>query len=397
MAPLKVTAAMVCAGLLCCGAVAGTASAAPAQPERDAPVLLVNGNADARPGQLVDIALQGVGPHAGGRKGVTASSRALRGPVRLTWHRDKYSSGYDAVAALPMTDRPGWYPLTVAVGGRTVGRDVIRVVPSRRPSFRLSASDARFARPGERLGIDFDDLYPGESGTAFTVTSPALPRPVRLTHDRSTDFYNPRAFSVRPLLPPGLKDGTYPFVLAGPRGRITERRLTVRAARPGDPDYLGKARGPEFFGEPGSPGDGTRPVDRVPAGGSVEVWWHDVYPDAGEDERLVATSPAFTAPVRLVHDESKGADGDDPRYIGTARVHSGLAPGRYPVTVVAHHGRVHRTRFLTVTRGAATRTAPDANRPAPAAMGLGTGGLVIGAAGVGVAVRRRRATRSRSA
>ncbi|MDX2680402.1 hypothetical protein [Streptomyces soliscabiei] len=35
--------------------------------------------------------------------------------------------------------------------------------------------------------------------------------------------------------------------------------------------------------------------------------------------------------------------------LGTATVRSGLKPGRYPVTIVGHHGRVKKTEYVTVT------------------------------------------------
>ncbi|MFC9646707.1 hypothetical protein ACFTZF_51270, partial [Streptomyces mirabilis] len=71
--------------------------------------------------------------------------------------------------------------------------------------------------------------------------------------------------------------------------------------------------------------------------------------DAGEDTRLTATSPAFTHVLHLNRDSSKSADGDDPRYFNTATVRTDIKPGRYPVTIVAHHGRVKKIGYLMVT------------------------------------------------
>jgi hypothetical protein len=53
--------------------------------------------------------------------------------------------------------------------------------------------------------------------------------------------------------------------------------------------------------------------------------------------------------VHVLGGELKGADGDDPRFFGTATIRSDLKPGRYPVTVVAHHGRVKKTEYVAVT------------------------------------------------
>lgn len=354
------TVAVTAAGLVLCGCATATSTGA-ATPSTGAsahsasvtadgpgassgePGLILNGQTDARPGQLVHMMLYGVSRAQGG-DAVSARSPALSAPVRLRWEDDHYW----AVGTLRMTAEPGWYPLTVAVHGRTVSSDRIQVVPSRRPSFTLPAA-RDVTRPGEPVWLGFDDLYPGERGADFTVRSAALPGPVRLVHDADTDFYNPRAFSARPALKPDLADGTYTFGLYGPHGRrIAVKRLKVRASRPGDRDYRGKAHGLDFY-DPGRGYSAATHPFRARAGRRVAVMWHDRYPDPGEETRLTATSPAFAGVLRLRRDDSKGADGDDPRFFGTATLRSGLEPGRYPVTVVAHHGRVKRTVHLTVT------------------------------------------------
>ncbi|MEU5092905.1 hypothetical protein [Streptomyces sp. NPDC021356] len=322
-----------------------TASTTPKSPGTTSgkPDLILNGQTDARPGQLVHMMLYGVS-HAQGGDAVTAQSPALGGSARLGWEGDHYW----ALATLKMTDKPGWYPLTVTVHGRSVAHDRIQVVRSQRPSFTLSAS-RYVTRPGEPVWAGFDDLYPGERGTDFTVRSAALPGPVRLVHDATLDFYNPRAFSAQMQLKPVLADGTYTFTLYGPYGRrIAEKHVKVRASRPGDRDYLGKAYGPEFY-DPGQGYSGGTHRFRVGVGRQVAVMWHDEYPDPGEQTRLTATSPAFTGALRLRYDDSKAADGDAPRFFGTATVRHDLKPGRYPVTIVAHHGRVKKTEYLTVT------------------------------------------------
>ncbi len=307
------------------------------------PDLILDGQIDARPGEMVQMMLNGVS-HARGGDAVTARSPAFSGPVRLRWD----AGNYWAQAALGMTDKPGWYPLTVAVHGRTVARDRIHVIRSRRPAFDISAS-GDVTRPGERVSLEFDDLYPGERGTDFTVRSAALPGPVRLVHEDSMVF-NPRDFEAWPELRPVLADGTYTFELYGPHGRrVAEKRLKVRASRPGDADYLGKTYGPEFFDPGKGYSGGTHNFRGIGAGRQVAVMLHDENPDPGEETRLTATSPAFTGVLHLRHDDTKGADGDDPRFLGTATVRSGLTPGRYPVTIVSHHGRVTNTEYLTVT------------------------------------------------
>ena len=354
--------AVAAAGLVLCGCAAtaekaGTApsprasahttresvSPAPVTPTGK-PSLILNGQTDARPGGLVQMILYGVGPKEGG-DAVIARSSAFGGPVRLRWEGDNYG----ADGTVRMTTEPGSYPLTLTVRDRVVARDTVEVVPSQRPSFTLSASDV--TRPGESVSLRYDDLYPGEKGTDFTVRSAALPKPVRLVHNSLYDYYNPRAFSAGPQLKADLADGTYTFTLYGPGGRrIAEKSLKVRASRPGDPDYLGNASGPDFY----EPGDSWWKGDREfkpRAGHQVGVMWHDVSPDPGEEHSLTATSPAFTGVLHLKLDDSKSADGDDPRFIGDATIRPGLEPGRYPVTVVSHHGRVKKTTYVTVTAG----------------------------------------------
>ncbi|MER6310995.1 hypothetical protein [Streptomyces sp. NPDC001657] len=307
------------------------------------PTLFVDSDSDARPGQRVRIDLNDL--KCDPADPVVARSSAFSGPVRLSC-RD---GSCEATASVSMTAEPRSHPVSVTIAGRTVARDKIRVGRSKRPSLELNQAE-RVARPGASVWVVFDDLYPGERGTHFTVRSAALPRPVRLTHDAS-EFYNPRTFAARPALKPGLADGTYTFEVLSPHGRhLMKKRLTVRASRPGDPDYLGKAYGPDLY-DPGV-GYADSPHKhslRVARGGKVEVMWHDMTPDPGEETRLTATSPAFTHVLHLRSDDSKSADGDNPRFVDTATIRTDIKPGRYPVTVVAHHGRVKKVGYVIVT------------------------------------------------
>ncbi|MFF7731192.1 hypothetical protein [Streptomyces sp. NPDC008001] len=411
------------AGALLLVGGAGPAAAAPARDGHGAVHLLLNSAFGNRPGELVDIEVQG----ARGRGDVTVSSPVFPRPVRLAVREH----AHHARPAIAMTTAPGTYPLTVRAGGRVVAEDRVEVKPSQRPSF-TAASPGEVLRPGERLWMAYDDLYPGENGRSFTVRSPAFRKEVRLAHDpSSTDWNNPRLFSGAAELPPGTRDGTYKVTLYGPGGRVVgEKPLTVRAARPGDRDYVGRARGPAFFGtSPASAPESARDQGhRVPAGGTVNVLWRDRSPDPGEEERLTATSPAFERPVRLRRDDSKAGDGDDPRYFAPARIRQGLAPGTYAVTVASHHGRVTKVGHLVVTAATAasssssgtsgtsgTSGAPGTKEASgtPRAAGDGgkggsggasgmtvayvaggTTGGVLAAAGIGVLLRRRAARRA---
>ncbi|MCQ8774597.1 hypothetical protein NQU55_33280 [Streptomyces sp. AA8] len=384
-------AAVLAAGALWLAGGAGPASADEGGGGDGGVHLLLNSAYDNRPGELVDIEVQGIRTPGD----VTVSSPVFPRPVRLALRDD----GHHARPAIAMTTEPGTYPLKVRAGGRVVAEERVEVKPSERPSFSVT-SPGEVLRPGERLWMSYDGLYPGETGRSFAVSSPAFRAPVRLAHDpSSTDWNNPRLFSGAAELPPGTRDGTYKVTLYGPGGRVVdEKPLVVRAARPGDRDYVGRARGPAFFGA--SAGTGPEAArargHRVPAGGTVNVLWRDRSPDPGEEERLTATSPAFERPVRLRRDDTKAADGDDPRYFGPARIRRGLAPGSYAVTVSSHHGRVKKAAKLQVTEAAAGPSGrgaagSGASGTTVAYVAGGTTAGVLAAAGLGVLLRRRAA------
>ncbi|MCA6094564.1 hypothetical protein LE181_20630 [Streptomyces sp. SCA3-4] len=369
--------------------------------------LLVNGAFGNRPGELIDIEVQGVRD----RGAVTVTSPVFRHRVRLAPHGPD-GRAHHARPAVAMTVKPGTYPLTVHAGGRVVAEDRVEVRAPRPAEFRAGAPDD-VLRPGERLGLSFDDLRPGATGDVFTAVSPAFRSKVRLTHDPAGSHWNnPRMFTALVALPPDVKDGTYKVTLTGADGRrVQELPLVVRAARPGDGDYVGRVRGPAFFAAQGRPEAARAHGHKVAAGGKVNVLWRDSSPDPGEEERLTATSPAFERPVPLRRDAGKAGDGDVPRYYGPARVRSGLAAGRYPVTVISHHGRVKRTGHLVVT-GAATASSASTSAssrssrssPASSASGGPDRTMLIAAGGAGLAaataaavttatVMRRRARR----
>ncbi|MEV4744651.1 hypothetical protein [Streptomyces sp. NPDC049555] len=388
---MRAALALAGAGVLWLGVQGGPAVAAGESP--GGVHLLLGGAFGSRPGELIDVDVRGLRAGVGL---VTVTSPAFARPVRLAPYGDAGGRGFHARPAVATRAAPGTYPLRVHAGGRVVAEDRVRVEAARRPLFTVSARGQ--VRPGERLGLFFDDLYPGETGDAFTVTSPALRSPVRLRHDaRGVDWHNPRMFTAPAVVAPEAADGTYKVTLTGPGGRrIAERPLAVRAARPGDDDWTGRVRGPSFFRPSAHPEDARAAGQRVAAGGTVNVLWRDASPDPGEEESLTATSPAFERPVALRRDDSKAGDGDDPRYYGAARVRRALAPGSYPVTVVSHHGRVRRTGQLLVTSPAAATVTPaahggpDRTTLVVAVVAAGTGAAVLAAGTVGLVLRRRR-------
>ncbi|MFE1770910.1 hypothetical protein [Streptomyces sp. NPDC059008] len=399
------TAVAVCGGMVVCAVGAsGSAAADDGSRARKKTQLLFQSDGE-RPGEVVDLQVVGVATR---HEQVVVKSPAFAHTVRLAYQRDRMTEptwglGYQARGRIAMKAQRGRYPLTVEIAGRVVNRGTVHVVAAPRPSFEVSGSP-QGARPGESVGLFFDDLYPGETGSSFTVHSKAFKGPVPLRHDDHGGYWNnPRMFEAVPSVLPDAEDGTYKVVLTGPDGRrIAERRLRVRAARPGDSDYKGKVRGPEFFGKHGDPDASTRRF-RVGAGGRMHVLWRDASPDAGEEKRLTATSPAFEEPVRLERDDSKAGDGDDPRYYGLARIRSGLDGGSYSVTVVSHHGRVKRSSRLVVTAApgrhgdkpghdgdTAGRPHDRGSSPAVVVIGGGAAALAVGTGGV-LLVRARRA------
>ncbi|WP_109284586.1 hypothetical protein [Streptomyces orinoci] len=342
----------------------------------------VTGGDFLRPGELVDVRVEDItGDEA------EVSSPAFDHPVRLT---GRPLEGIHGRVPIAMRTKPGSYPLTASVGGRVVAKARLGVTEAQRPVFHVTTPDD-VIRPGEQLGISFDDLYPGETGSSFSVTSPAFPSPIRLTHDANgSDWNNPRLFEALVTVPRTAKDGTYTVTLNGPHGRaIDQKPLKIAAARPGDNDYLGKVQGPAFFGPSDSP-EQARAQRTVGAGGTVQVLWHDANPDPGEEDQLTATSPAFEHPVRLKRDDSKAGDGDDPRYFAPARIRRDASQGSYPVTVISHHGRIKRTEHLQITAAPGGGDSSDSSGSAMLTTTAGVGAAAVAALGGAVLWRRRR-------
>ncbi|MFI9251260.1 hypothetical protein [Streptomyces sp. NPDC053069] len=114
-------------------------------------------------------------------------------------------------------------------------------------------------------------------------------------------------------------------------------------------------------------------------------------PGPRRGEPALATSPAFTQPVNLRRDDTKPADGDDPRYYAMVTVRTGLTPGTCPVTVVAHHGRVKRTGQLIVSGRPVAKRSVIAD-PGTGWLGASGGLLILTALGMYVVRRRRHTT-----
>ncbi|MER6072976.1 hypothetical protein ABT187_29845 [Streptomyces sp. NPDC001817] len=372
----RVVAVGVCGGVLACGGLTQSALAG------QEPPTISQAYANPRPGEAIGIDLLNYERKPGVH--LVAESPVFAAPVRMDRAGD--TGGEGVKAPIPESAKPGSYPLVVKAGGKVVARDTINVKPPKRPSIAVDGVGA--GRPGTKVNLFFDDLFPGETGTSFTARSTAFGAPVRLAHDKES-WNNTRTFNAFGVpLRHALRDGSYPVWVTGVGGvRKAETRLEVRSARPGDDDYLGKARGPAFFGQQGYVFSARLRGFTVAAGRTVYVRWQDAYPDPGE-EQLTATSPAFRSPAKLASDVVKGHEGEDPLFWGPARIKPDLAPGVYPVTVVSHRGRVTKTSYLTVTQVPARGDGED-GPPTVVWLGAGLGAVAVGAAAAVLLVRRR--------
>ncbi|GHE04879.1 hypothetical protein [Streptomyces alanosinicus] len=381
----RVMAVGVCGGVLTCGGAVQPAAA------DDTPPRITQAFADPRPGEAIGIALlnykRAPGVH------LVAESPVFAAPIRMD-DPAAATAGYGVKAPIPASARPGSYPLVVKAGAKVVARDTIHVQPQKRPSVEVDEDGTQ--RPGTKVNVFFDDLYPGETGTSFTARSTAFAAPVRLVHDKKS-WDNTRIFNAFDVpLPHTLHDGTYTVWVTDAHGaRKAETRLEVRSARPGDDDYLGRTDGPALFKGSEHLFDARAKGVTVAAGRTVYVRWQDAYPDPGEEERMTATSPAFQAPAKLTFDLPKGHEGDDPVFWGPARIKPGLKPGSYPVTVVSHRGRVRKTGFLTVTQDP-SRDDGQGGIPTAVWAGGAAGAFVLGAAAV-LLVRSRNRRRGSTA
>ncbi|MFI9803755.1 hypothetical protein ACIHEJ_05180 [Streptomyces sp. NPDC052301] len=373
----RVVAVGTVGGVLSCGGLAGPAVAG------EDPPSISQAYADPRPGEAIGIDLVGYERKPGVR--LVAESPVFAAPIRMDGPAGD-TGGFGYKAPIPASAEPGSYPLVVKARGKVLARDTIVVEPPRRPSVEVDTGGA--GRPGIKVNVFFDDLYPGETGRSFTARSTAFSSPVRLAHDKG--WNNVRTFNAFEVpLRQTLKDGAYPvWVTDGDGRRRAETRLRIRSARPGDDDYLGRAKGPAFTGEGGHPFEARTEGFTIVAGRKVYVSWQDAHPDPGEEERMTATSPAFQAPARLKSDLVKGHEADDPVFWGPARIRPDLDPGTYPVTVVSHRGRVRRTGYLVVTQG------PRHGLPAAVWAAAGAGAAALGAAAVWLIPGRRRTARS---
>ncbi|ANP52331.1 hypothetical protein J2Z21_008763 [Streptomyces griseochromogenes] len=349
--------------------------------------MITQAYADPRPGEAIGIDLLYYERKRG--EHLVAESPVFAAPIRMDDPAGN-TDGLGVKAPIPASAKPGSYPLVVKAGGRVVARDTINVKPLKRPSIAMDDDSTR--RPGVKVNLYFDDLYPGESGTTFTAHSTAFTSPVHLAHDKKS-WNNTRTFNALDVqLRRTLHDGTYAVWVTDAAGkRKAEVRLKIRSARPGDDDYRGKAQGPAFFGNEGYLLSARAKGFTIAAGRTVYVRWQDAHPDPGEEEWMTATSPAFRAPARLKFDVVKGHEEDDPIFWGPARIKSDLKRGSYPVTIVSHHGRVKKTSYLTITQGP-TRGDGETRLPIAVWAGASTGAIALVAAAAVLLARRRKRT-----
>ncbi|MEU8589224.1 hypothetical protein AB0C59_19790 [Streptomyces sp. NPDC048664] len=245
-------------------------------------------------------------------------------------------------------------------------------------------SEDGLLEPGDALWFSIEGMPRGWD--RVTVTSPALVEPVTLTprHKGATQSRG-TAEAGSHHVRSGLRAGSYP-VTATSGGRVVATARIKVAAK-------GSAVIGRFDIRPkgASPGDASSAPVRP--GGEVVVVLTDLRAAPGEDA-LTVTSPVFGAPltIRTDSEDDPGCKCDDGAtlYAGHTRLRHDVAQGRYPLTVVSHHGTQTTRRLVTVTGAPAGR---GRSWMVPGAVLAGALALTAGAA----AARLRRAHRATGA
>ncbi|MFF2806384.1 hypothetical protein ACFVT2_04220 [Streptomyces sp. NPDC058000] len=215
-----------------------------------------------------------------------------------------------------------------------------------------------------------------------TVTSPALVEPVPLTplEKGSVQFVQTDAPGTRHRIRGDIVPGTYPVTATSHGRTVATARIAVVAEGSAviGRFVVGDAKRP-------LPGDGD--PGAVRPGSDVIVVLTDRQPAAGETS-LTVKSPLFDGPLTLREGEDDpGCKCDDGSTLfgGHTAVRDDIPAGRYPMTVVSHHGQETTTRQVTV----AGPIVPHSRLP----WLIGGGAAVALVALASVAVRRGRRKR----
>ncbi|QRX90196.1 hypothetical protein [Streptomyces noursei] len=273
-----------------------------------------------------------------------------------------------------------WAPLLAAVGAL-----VLSAAPGAAAAGDPHLSYAG-AVPGARVEVNGPVVF-GIAGMPagtdeVTVTSPALVEPVPLTPlgKGSVEFVQTDAPGTRHRIRGDIAPGTYPVTATSHGRTVATARIAVVAEGSAmiGRFVIGDAKRP-------LPGDGDRSAVRP--GSDVIVVLTDRQPAAGETS-LTVKSPLFDGPLTLREGEDDpGCKCDDGStlYGGRIAVRDDIPAGRYPMTVVSHHGQETTTRQVTV----AGPPVPHSRLP----WLIGGGAAVALAALAAVAVRRGRRKR----
>ncbi|MEV5510203.1 hypothetical protein [Streptomyces orinoci] len=214
-----------------------------------------------------------------------------------------------------------------------------------------------------------------------TVSSPALVKPIALTLEKKdgTRFVQNGGSADDHQVRDDVSPGTYPVTATSHGHTLATASLALAAKGSAD---IGRF----VIGPRGAfPGSDTSAA--VHPGAEVTVVLTDHQPDPDEDS-LTVKSPAFEHPLTLkqgADDPGCKCDDGSTLYGGHTRLRDDLKSGRYPMTVVSHHGKQTTTRQFQVT---GEPVADDG--PGPWTIGGIVAAVLVVLAAAGLAVRRRR-------
>ncbi|MFI9720013.1 hypothetical protein ACIHFE_10195 [Streptomyces sp. NPDC052396] len=220
-----------------------------------------------------------------------------------------------------------------------------------------------------------------------TVSSSALVKPITLTPVKKggAQFGQVAGPASEHQVRDDVRPGTYQVTATSHGQTLATASLTLAAKGSAD---IGRF----VIGRKGAaPGGDTSATVRP--GAEAVVVFTDRQPDPDEDT-LTVKSPAFEHPLTLKQGaDDPGCKCDDGAtlYGGHTRLRDDLKPGRYPMTVVSHHGKETTTRQFQVTGD----PVPDGGT-SPWIIGGIVAAVLAVLATAGLAVRRRRKTAASS-
>ncbi|MCS0600481.1 hypothetical protein NX794_04425 [Streptomyces sp. LP11] len=290
----------------------------------------------------------------------------------------------NAVRALSATGLVIVGSLGAAAGASATGTDPARAGgTSGAVRLEYFTAQHRLLEAGDPLWFSVRGMRPGWD--RVEVTSPALQEPITLVpaEHGSARSAQVDAPGTDHRVRSGLRAGTYPVTATSHGRTVATARLKVAAEGSAD---IGR-----FVIGPADAVPGGDTPASVRPGSDVRLVLTDLRA-ADREHSLTVTSPVFDHPVTIRTDspDDPGCKCDDGGtvYAGHARLRADVPHGRYPLTVISHHGRQTTRQHVTVAGD------PVAHGPSPAAIGALAAAAVALVTGGGVlALRRRRRAR----